>query len=214
MAKRNIITLALAALFVVALAVGASAGIPDTNNSTASAANCGRYTVAPGGGSTTLGDDGYTVTVTVLDINGDAVVGLPATDMYLWHDDLATCPGTFSEADGPTDGTGTTTFSGTIYAGVAGDAGQGIDCDTAFLYVYALGIILNQANPVCVATDSPDLNGDLSVGVTDFAKFAADFNCLAQAIPCDPCHDYDESGDTNVTDFAVFGSYFNDSVCP
>jgi len=212
MAKRNIITLALTAICILGLAAAASAGIPDTNNSSASSA-CGRTTVAPGGGDN-LSDGGYTVTVVVLDINGDPVVGLPATDMYLWHSELATCPGVFSQADAPTDGSGTATFSGTIYSGMVGDANEGIDCDTEFLYVYALGIILNGADPVCVATDTPDLNGDLTVGVADFGKYASDFNCVANGDPCDPCHDYNEDGENNIVDFAVFGGYFNASVCP
>ena len=164
MAKRNIITLAMTALFVLGLAAGATAGIPNTENSTAAAAYCGRFTIAPGGGEDLL-DPGipqdYTIFVTVLDINGDPVTTLGATDLTLWHDQMATCPGAYSQADSGTDENGETQFTGTIYGGVNGDANEGINCNDLDLYVFALGIVLNNNNPVCVATDSPDLNGDL-----------------------------------------------------
>ncbi|MCP4546050.1 MAG: hypothetical protein GY835_06255 [bacterium] len=212
MAKRNIITLALTVMFVLGLAVGASAGIPDSNNSLASSAE-GRTTIAPGGGDL-LSDGDYTISVTILDINGDPVVGLVATDMWVRTYDMAPCSGTFSQADAATDGTGSATFSGTIYGGVTNDGPGGVDCDTNFLYVYAQGIELNAHNPVDVAVDSPDLNGDLAVGVTDFAKFAVDFNCATTSSACDPCHDFDENGATDIGDFAIFGAFFNVSVCP
>jgi hypothetical protein len=213
MAMRNIISLALAAVCVLGLAVGASAGIPDTNNSFASADNCGRFTIAPGGGETLIeGANDYTIHVTVLDINGDPVVTLAATDLWLDRPgDMATCAGTYSQADAGTNSLGETQFTGTINGGVAGDAGDGIDCNATDIYVYALGIVLNMANPVCVSFDSPDLNGDLAVSVADFGKFAADFNCVAG---CDPCHDYNEDGSTSVADFGIFAAYFNASTCP
>jgi hypothetical protein len=213
MAMRNIISLALAAVCVLGLAVGASAGIPDTNNSTASADNCGRFTIAPGGGETLIeSPNDYTIFVTVLDINGDPVSTLAATDLWLDRPgDLVNCAGTFSQADAGTDGLGQTQFTGTIYGGVSGDANNGVNCDDTDLYVYALGIVLNGNNPVCVAFDSPDLNGDLAVNVADFGKFAADFNCVGG---CDPCHDYNEDTLTNVADFGIFAGYFNSSVCP
>ncbi len=213
MAMRNIISLALAAVCVLGLAVGASAGIPDTNNSTASADNCGRFTIAPGGGETLIeGANDYTIHVTVLDINGVAVATLGATDLWLDRPgNLVNCPGTFSQADAGTDAAGHTMFTGTIYGGVNGDAINGVNCNDTDLYVYALGIVLNGNNPVCVSFDSADLNGDLACSVADFGKFAADFNC---ASGCDPCHDYNEDGSTSVADFGIFAGYFNASVCP
>jgi hypothetical protein len=213
MAMRNIISLALAAVCVLGLAVGASAGIPDTNNSSASAADCGRFTIAPGGGEN-LGDEGYTIFVTVLDINGDPVTTLAATDLWLDRPgNLIACGGAAaaSQADAGTDTNGMTQFTGTIYGGVNGDANNGVNCDNTDLYVYALSIVLNGNNPVCVAFDSADLNGDLACSVADFGKFAADFNCT---VGCDPCHDFSEDGFTTVADFGIFAGYFNASVCP
>lgn len=215
MAKRNSITFALAALFVLGLAAGALAGIPDTNNSTAYADNCGRFTIAPCGGETLIeGANDYTVHVTVLDINGNPVTTLAATDLYLYHDELATCPGVYSQADAGTDTNGQTQFTGQIFSGVSGDLANGIVCDDLDLYVYAQGIILNGANPVCVAVDSPDLNGDTTVSVADFGKFAADYNCVGAGVPCDSCHDFNEDGETSVADFGIFASYYNVCSCP
>ncbi len=217
MAMRNIITFALSALFVLGLVAGASAGIPDTNNSDAWAENCGRHTMAPCGGEA-LNDaaipQDYTIHAIVRDINGTAVAALPATDMSLLHGNMAHCVGSYSQADQATDGTGYTMFSmapGLVHGGITGDAADGVDCDVDTAYsVYALGIILNSANPVCVTSDSPDLNGDLAVTVADFGKYASDFNVVGG----DPCHDYNEDGANTVADFAIFAGYFNSCVCP
>ncbi len=213
MAKRNIITLALAAVCVLGLAGMASAGIPNTDNSLASADNCGRFTIAPGGGETLIeGTNDYTIHINVRDINNTPVETLIATDLWLdLPGGLAACASGFSQADAGTDTNGDTQFTGTIYGGTLGDAADGVNCDDNDLYVYALGIVLNGNAPVCVAFDSPDLNGDLSVTVADFGKFAADFNCAAG---CDPCHDFNEDGGTTVADFGIFAGYFNASVCP
>ncbi len=213
MAKRNIITLALAAVCVLGLAGMASAGIPNTDNSLASADNCGRFTIAPGGGETLIeGSNDYTIHINVRDINNDPVITLAATDLWLdLPGGLAACAGNFSQADAGTDGNGDAQFTGTIYGGTAGDAADGVDCNDNDLYVYALCIVLNGNAPVCVAFDSPDLNGDLTVNVVDFGKFAADYNCAGS---CDPCHDYNEDGATTVVDFGIFAGYYNSSTCP
>ncbi len=207
MAKRNS-TLALAALFVMGLVVMASAGIPDPANSTAWADNCGRFTIAPGGGETLIeGSNDYAIHCQILDINGNPV-SLAATDMTLYHADIVFGAGQSSQADAGTDANGDAMFSdnpGTIDGGVAGDLSNGIICDDLDLFVMAYDIIINDGNPVCVAVDSPDLNGDLNVSIIDFAKFATDYN---GAGPFDSCHDYAESGATDIADLGVFGSYY------
>lgn len=207
MAKRNS-TLALAALFVLGMVVVAGAGIPDPANSTAWADNCGRFTIAPGGGETLIqGSNDYTIHCQILDINGNAV-SLAATDLTLYHPDVVFGAGQSSQADAGTDVNGETMFSdnpGTIDGGVAGDLNEGIVCDDLDLYVMAYDIIINNGNPVCVAVDSPDLDGSQDVNIADFGRFAADYN---GAGPFDSCHDYVESGDTNIADFSVFGAYY------
>ena len=211
MAKRNMTTLALTALFILGLTAGAFAGIPNSENSPAAAQDCGRTTIAPRGADL-LSDDGYVIDLTVRDINADPVVGLLPTDMWLEHPDMAKCMPIWNMADTPTDANGDTSFSGTTYGGVLGDASDGLNCNDMEFFVYASGIMLNNDNPVCVATDSPDLNGSLSVTLADFVKFTADYNC--DFVNCDPCHDYNEDGTTSLADFTFLGSHYNSSVCP
>ncbi len=177
--------------------------------------NCGRFTIAPGGGEylvdNAAGND-YRIHISVWDSVGNPINALPATD--IWVDrpgELSTCPVGFSQADDDTDATGHTTISGTIYGGLVTDASGGIDCDATELYAYVMGILINDGQPICVTFDSPDLNGDLAVTVVDFGMFVADYNCTSG---CDPCHDYNEDGSTTVVDFGIFAGYYNASVCP
>lgn len=199
---------------ILATAASADTGIP---YGSAIAENCGRFTIAPGGGEDLHAppENEYRVTLQIWDVNGDPITTLAATDMWLDRPgELVPCYGSFNQADSGTDATGQATISGTIFGGLAGDAQQGVDCDELFLYFYAMGILLNDADPVCVSFDSPDLNGDLAVTVADFALYVRDFACWHSGEPCDPCHDYDEDGDNDVADFAKFASYFNQSTCP
>ncbi len=193
--------------------------IPDPWNSTAWAENCGRHTMAPCGGDV-LGDDAgaaedYTVHLILLDLNGSSIPGIPGTDMWLEHDNLMHCGYTPINADQETNAQGYSLFSvnpGQINAGLVGDASDGINCDTDTQFlVFVMGIVINSGNPVCVSSDSPDLNGDLTVGIADFGKYPSDFNCPDS---CDPCHDYNEDGSNTVADFAIFSSYYNDCECP
>jgi len=205
MAKRNS---TLVALFALALAVAASAGIPHAGNSTAWEDNCGRFTIAPGGGETLVeGTNDFTIHCQILDVNGNAV-SMAATDLTLYHPDVVFSPGQSSQADAATDAAGNTMFSdnpGTIDGGVSGDLFDGIVCDDLDLFVMAYDVIINSGNPVCVAVDSPDLNGDLDVNIADFGRFAADYN---GAGTFDSCHDYAVNGQTDIADFGVFGSYY------
>ncbi len=200
-------------LLACAFATPALADLPPEIWSLASAENCGRFTIAPGGGEELAeAPNDYRIHLQILDHNGEPITTLAATDMWLDSPGImATCDGVFSQADAGTDATGSTTFSGTIYSGLVGDANEGIDCNQTYLYVFALGIMLNQGDPVCVSVDSPDLNGDREVTLPDFARFVSDFNGASEF---DPCHDFNEDGATRIADFGIFAAYFNDSVCP
>lgn len=213
MTKRNL-SLALTAIFAMALVTMASAGIPHSGNSTASADNCGRVTFAPGGGEDLVdagaGND-YRIAITVLDINGNAC-SLAATDMVLFHPNLVACSGNYSQADDATDASGYAEFTGTAYAALAGDGNEGILCDDNDMYIVCLGVTINDGNPVCVAFDSPDLSGDLQVGAADFGRFVTDYGLGAGS--ADLCHDFNEDGENSAADFAIFAAYYGASVCP
>ncbi|MCP4546049.1 MAG: hypothetical protein GY835_06250 [bacterium] len=209
----RLITAGLTLLLLATVISPAKSDLPPEIWSIATPESEGRFTVSPSGVDN-LGDDGYTIGLVIMDINGDPFVGIPRTDMWVCADDMSPCPGIFSQADYDTDITGNTTFSGPIYSGLLGDAHDGINCDETYLYVYALGIMLNDFTPVMVSVDSPDLDGDRQVSISDFAKYSSDFNCASIGVACDPCHDYNFDGQNTITDFAIFCSYFNRSFCP
>lgn len=213
MGKRRVSIYALVALAI--LAPGAAAADSPAVYGSAIPDHCGRFTIAPGGGETLVeGANDYRIDVYVWDENHDPVSTLGPSDLWLDRDDILVACGSSdaaSQADSGTDPTGHTQFSGTIFGGLPADAAGGVDCAATWLYVYAIGMVLNDGEPVCVAFDSPDLNGDRSVGIADFARFAVDFNC---SVGCDPCHDYDEDGGTGIADFGIFAGYFNASTCP
>jgi hypothetical protein len=211
--KRRLAVFAIFAFSFTFILIPQARSNPVEILSEAWAENCGRLTIAPGGGENlvdpALGND-YRIHLDLWESGGNPIVGMPGGEMWVLNEDLLVCPGGYCYADGPTDENGHTTFSGTIMGGTASD---GLDCDQTLLYVYLWGELLNDGEPVCVSTNSPDLDGDLSVGIPDFARFVQDFNCESSGEPCNPCHDYNEDGKTGVEDFAIFAGYFNSSAC-
>ena len=201
-----IISLVVLALPTIAI----SMGLPDLSQCWAEAENCGRFTIAPGGGENLVNDShDYKIHVWCLDINGNAI-SLPATDITLYHPDLSFCPGQSSQADTCTNSEGYTSISGTISGALEGDGTSGLNCEEILLYVMVYDIIINDGEPVCVAVDSPDLNGDLEVSLADFAKFSYSYQ---EAHEYDPCHDYSEDGMNSVADLAVFALYYRQAEC-
>ncbi len=204
---RSMLSLGIALLLP---ALSLASDIPDPIFSHAVAENCGRFTVAPGGGEDLVGgNNDYRIHVWCLNSEGNPVP-MAATDITLFHPSLALCPGQASQADDHADEDGHATISGTISAGLTGDGFDGVDCTETFLYVLLFDIVINDGEPVCVAVDSPDLNGDLEAGIVDFSKFAYGYQ---GAHDFDPCHDFYEDGISTISDFAVFASYYNQAHC-
>ncbi len=116
-----------------------------------------------------------TITLTLLDSFFDPVVGAPAEDLWLETtlSGLVLCPGG-SIADSPTDSEGQTTWSRALRAGGHSDreAGEhvivriGLRADPWATYSGDADIIFN----------SPDINGDLQVDLSDTVLFAQDFS--------------------------------------
>ena len=130
----------------------------------------------PGGGSADATiriqlwvDDGDTGTP-----NPHAVPNFPAEDIWLEIPGLTNCAGG-ANADGPTDADGWFTFSGPLGMGGWNDPDEG----PPVVNVIVNGIVLAQADwsPISpgIWANSPDINGDLAVNLTDVAIFAADF---------------------------------------
>ncbi len=72
--------------------------------------------------------------------------------------------------------------------------------DDVAVTIYADGMVIREY----VNVKSPDFNGadsDLEVSLGDFAFFASSFAGL-----CDPCADYDNSGNVDLGDFAIFST--------
>mgnify|MGYP001813554497 FL=1 len=95
------------------------------------------------------------------------MAGYPAEDMWLESTvgNLVFCPGG-SIADGPTDGEGSTWWSGAL-------SGGGWDSGSMIIRLATGDTPGLQLLPLLV--NSPDLNGDLTVNLQDVALFAEDF---------------------------------------
>lgn len=141
------------------------------------AANSGVVTACPRGDgdplTATIGGGNSQITLTITLNGGYPVPGIPAEDMWLvgCTDGLLLCGGSSgSNADGPTNAAGVTTFSNDLVAG---------GCDTG-LWVVVEAIVAqdpnNACNPLCVpiATRSPDYK---SSGAPGPAPCAGDIRC-------------------------------------
>ena len=114
-------------------------------------------------------DDGDTGTP-----NPQAVPNFPAEDIWLEIPGLNSCVGEVN-ADGPTDAQGWFTFSEPLGMGGWNDPSAG----SPIVNVVVNGSILRQedGSPISpsIMANSPDINGDLAVNLTDVAIFAADY---------------------------------------
>ncbi len=161
------------------LASTAWAGIPDLNLSTASTAAGAQVSVytLPSGGGHGLNDcylnggskTDATISLTLLDGNGDAIYLYPPCDMWLESSlgNLALCPGG-SCADQSTDHNGQTTFSNPVFGG-----------NQTVLATELCQVIIS-GNPLGgpgmdIQFNSPDINGDNVVNLTDVIEFAGDY---------------------------------------
>jgi hypothetical protein len=160
----------------------AVAGIPDLSRSTASTA-AGAVTVSvetlPSGDGrplnaarTSNGTPGNTavinatITLTVLDANGDPIYLYPSEDLWLQTTagGLKVCPGG-SVADFSTDIHGQTTFSRAVYGGGHSEGEQTV------VVINGSALVGSNMN---ILWNSPDISGDLKVDITDTVVYAGD----------------------------------------
>lgn len=115
-----------------------------------------------------------TITLTLIDAGSNPVSGYPPED--IWLDILNPSPGTWipcpagTIADGPTNELGQTTFSNSLRAGGPGSGARimiGTWPTPEFPIEFPGGDLFH--------FNSPDINGDLAVNLTDIAIFAGDF---------------------------------------
>lgn len=142
-----------------------------------------------------------TVTLILRDNNYDPIAGYPAEDLWLESLDngLTHCSGgTIADAD--TDGQGTTRWSAPLRAG---------GFSTTESVVMANGAPVWAPDPrVPLMFNSPDINGDLRVDLTDLQQFAVEY-FQTQGFRADLQRD----GQVNLSDLALFAYAFG-TGCP
>ncbi len=113
------------------------------------------------------GTEDATITLLLLDGNYNPVANFPSEDMWLESRDagLIPCPGGTS-ADANTDAAGTTTWATPLHAG---------GHSQAITDVIVNGARLELAPGLELSFNSPDINGDLMVDLTDVQLFVLDF---------------------------------------
>ena len=175
MVRRKFLGL-LAGTMVLGLASLAWGGVPDLDMSYAegsatdvSVMNC------PNGDGMSLDacmafpmitDVDGTISLWVLDVNGDPIYLYPASDITLASDTKAIviCPGG-SSADADTDIDGMTTFSNALFAGMEGHD----------VVILINGQTLNSSPVPGYNFNSPDISGNLIVNLEDVIIFTQDY---------------------------------------
>jgi hypothetical protein len=139
--------------------------------------------------------------------NPHFVPNFPAEDVWLEIPGMNTCISR-AHPDGPTDSEGWFTFSRSPGMGGWSDPGSG----TPIVYVMVMGNILHdelgQLISPTILANSPDINSDLTVNLTDVAIFAADFHGVYSFRS-----DFFWDGTLNLSDVPILGSMMADT-CP
>ena len=188
----------LLGILVVSLANLAWAGVPDLGLSTAvipdGAAGASVFALPNGLGSSldeAFADGGATVdatiTLTLVDSNGDGIFLYPFQDLWLETSDngLAYCNGG-TDADASTDENGQTTWTNPVNGGGCSDG--------ELVEIYVAGSPLSGAG-LDITFNSADLNGDLAVNLADIVTFTQVLNG-----DYDYCADFNNDGAINLAD--------------
>lgn len=147
------------------------------------------------------------IQIQLIDFNGLPVPGIPPTDIWfqpaIAAEVLSLKPGTWY-TDFPTDLTGSTTT--TIQLSAGGCVLSGLQC---VVLDPTIGPVILQNPPVVpyptVMFNSPDINGDLVVNLSDLAIFGAAYGGPGTY---NQCCDYNDDGMINLTDLAFFGTHY------
>jgi hypothetical protein len=141
-----------------------------------------------------------TINVRILDLALDPIVSYPPEDVWLEAagEELAICAGG-SVADAPTDADGRTTISGPLLAGGWSESGA---------VVFVAGWSPSQP-PVVLTFNSPDLDGDREVNLSDVQLFATDYYDSSYHHRSDLHYD----GRINLADIVPLANAFG-TACP
>ena len=210
---RHIVSFAVAAaLLFMAVTTRAQIRIPDFCQSTLEYSgsmeplpNC--YLACPQGDTDSFEDQGFIIfNITIRDMGGTPIPGIAATDFWVidcdTQNDIHLCNGQYScDADGPTDANGVTHMRESVLS--AGGYANGLS-------VICMGVMLvdpdNGCLPYCLPVwlRSPDINGDLTVNLTDLSLFTMHFPPGPYGIDSDlNCDDL-----VGIVDLARFAMHF------
>jgi uncharacterized membrane protein len=188
-------------LLVFVSSAAAIVGIPDENQSSATSA-AGFIMITPAGTGPSLGDQGLTISVTILDAGAIPIPNYPFQDIWWGRDGagtLSSCPGGCS-ADANTDASGETTISGAACAGGWALGG---------LRVFVAGTPIIGTPALEIEVNSPDLDGNRAVDLADLGDFAIDYH--------DPTYNFrsDITGDgiEDIADVGEFAIHYGEA-CP
>lgn len=181
---------ALVGLLVLSFAVGASAGIPDPDNSTVVLTD----TSAPGMTTCSAGDGSVYqyIKVTAKNSLANPIQGIPYSSFFF------TVTGydvTFTHVDAETDANGEIRFTCIGDEGIVQVAPNYLGIDVQ-IYTVAL---TNGAQLEC---NSYDMNEDGTVGLADFGMFSAIYGTNATE------GDYNWDGTVGLADFGMFSAHY------
>jgi hypothetical protein len=162
--------------------------------------------VCPQGDGQTLAEVGATINVQVISDQCSPGPGMPPEDIFLVGCDeqwTTLCPPVYLaiDADAPTDENGMTTISGAIRAG-----GSGTGLWVIVAGHIATGVCFCDSDFIClpITVVSPDMDGDLLVGLVDLAQFAATW----PPQPYVASSDFNGDGVINLIDLSLFARHF------
>ena len=146
-----------------------------------------------------------TIVVTLTDVLANPVVGYPAEDLWLESSlgGVAFC-GYGAIADGPTGPDGSTTFTAPLACGGHSDSVAGERLDVS------VNGYVRPGESVDILINSPDLNGDLEVDLSDTILFCGIY--LGGAY--DYAADYAYDGALNLSDLVLFSQALNAACGP
>lgn len=141
-----------------------------------------------------------TITLQMIDFCGDPIFMFPAEDMWIQSADhgVVWCVGGAC-ADGPTDRFGRTNW---VLPRRAGGHSQ------AACQVLVNGMVVSDGPGLPLRINSPDINGDLDVGLVDIALFSAAYFGAYQAAA-----DFTADGTLNILDVTILAAALG-ATCP
>ena len=165
----------------------------------------GTLLVCPAGDGPALSSIGATVNVTVLACDSSPTSGIPADEFWIVSHNstsLALCGGHLSSnGDADIDANGQTTISGSVAAG-------GFSSDVHVVAQgFAIGLSCDPDVALPLVLVSPDISGDLVVGIVDVALFAIGFPSSVK--PYDARLDFNGDGIVNLVDLSAFARHLH-----